>query len=129
MDVVPPHLRQDALRAFDLRERHAAIADLVEVIDLDDTDDPAVDEQLRFRSPDWTVDVLVRQRRRSLILLLHVLPPAETEVQVRHEGPPLEARTTRDGRCELEPVNRGFVSLVVRPTGSPAAVQTAWVRL
>ena len=130
MEPVPEIVRQDALRAFDMRVADARIADLVydPILD-DDAPDTSSDRRvMHFSTGDESAVVSVAPGETGLCVALILTPATTATVELRNANDTWTLSTDAAGRLQVEGVPQGLISLVVRRAGQQP-MQTAWVRI
>lgn len=121
---VPTSVLDGARSAFDRRDVGTGLAVEVPV-------PPGVallpGRPLRFATEDLQVDVRVTRRDAGLVLRVAVRPRSPVTVVVRHDGDTFTVCSSARGRCRVEHVRPGPVSLLV--TSGEARTATAWTTL
>jgi hypothetical protein len=134
MEPTPPSLVEAAKAAFSWRSVATAIAGLEFDSAVDDDDlarvrDSGPERRLRFRAPDYVVEVTVADNNRALAG--RVDPPFAGTVVLRHpDGVSLIAPLNQFGQFFFDGVPRGAVSL--RPAATDRALadfETEWVTI
>jgi hypothetical protein len=132
LDPVPPALSAAARAAATWRNVDAELAELLADSSL--AEDAALAgvrgvadlRLLEFESPALRLDVELDHERTMTVQLV---PPGAADVELRHADRTVTARADALGRCVIEDVPHGPVSLRVTVDGSAATIETAWVTL
>jgi hypothetical protein len=124
---LPPSVADAARRAFDARRPNTCVADLVDeqLIRAEGT----TRRILRFVCDRTELALQVGPAANRLRLQLHLQPPGPAEVEVLHAGQTLRSRLDASGRGEVDGVEPGLLSVIVRVADGTPDTQTSWVRV